>query len=145
MVTFFLIVLGNFLLKLTDDFNDEKDLYKYKKYVPYGLIICYLFALFIILTPEGMLLTGSFAITSPIRKKTDNNKYLITLIALILSFFTIYFISYYELIGKFILNSHFLSYQFGILFSYFILAVLLTHVMYETITPKILIFFSKNY
>lgn len=143
-VTFLLIIIGNLILKLTDDFQDEVRLHRYKKYVPIGLLVCYILALFIILTPEGMLLTGSFAITSPVRKKTDNKKYLITLFALICSFLTIYYISFFQILGEPLLEEHFLSYDFMILFFFFILAVLLTHFMYEKIVPLILEYYFIN-
>lgn len=128
VITSSLIILSNFVLKITDDILDEDSFEKYRSLANIGILFLTLAALLIITDPEGMLLSGSIIFSAPLRKKADTIQYKWVVLFLLMTFPCLYLFSAH--IPNFTVEK-FIDFDFVMLFLYFFVVYALTSFIYE--------------
>lgn len=128
LITSSLIILSNFILKITDDLLDEESFENYRFFANIGIIILSLAALLVITDPEGMLLSGSIIFSAPLRKKADTIQYKWVVLFLIITFPVIY--SFSDFIPNLTLERY-INLDFSLLFIYFFIVYSLTSFIYD--------------
>ncbi|MFX0066699.1 MAG: hypothetical protein ACFFC7_31555, partial [Candidatus Hermodarchaeota archaeon] len=143
LLTFFLVILGNFGLKVVDDILDEPVFDKYKSKVMIFLGPLFIAALLIFLDPEGFLITGSFLLSAPFRGKADNKTFKIAIGSLIGSFAVVYLLSFFEILTLPFFEP-FIDLEYILLFAYFILAIVVGSRVYDQLEPFFHFFLSTQ-
>jgi hypothetical protein len=138
-IVFLFIIIGNFFLKVVDDLFDNDNFRVYRPLGVLFLVPLFFMAVFILLDKEGLIITGSYLLSAPLRGKADQKETKLAMVALysIIGFLLIYTMFFQNGQGWIFGNKIISAISYLLVFIYFFIAVFVNNSIFEHLVTKI--------